>query len=55
MCGVAVFSMRRSMTFDGVQSSVIGLYEAASVGDLLGLRSVIILPTFQMYGILECE
>ena len=54
MCGVAVFSMRRSMTFDGVQSSVIGLYEAASVGDLLGLRSVIILPVFQMNGILEC-
>ena len=54
MCGVAVFSMRRSMTLDGVQSSVIGLYEAASVGDLLGLRSVIILPVFQMNGILEC-
>ena len=54
MCGVAVFSMRRSMTLDGVQSSVIGLYEAASVGDLLGLRNVIILPVFQMNGILEC-
>jgi hypothetical protein len=33
MCGVAVFSMRCSMTFDDVQStksSVIGLYEVAS-------------------------
>lgn len=55
MCGVDVLRMRRSMTFDGVLSNVMGLYEAASVGDLLGLRSVIILPTFHMYGILECE
>jgi hypothetical protein len=42
------------MTFDGELSSVIGLYEAASVGGLLGLSSVIILQIFQMYGILDC-
>ena len=34
-----MFSMRRSMVLDGVQSSVIGLYEAASVGSLFGFNT----------------
>ena len=51
MCGVVMFSMRRSTILDGVQSSVIGLYEATSVGDLFGLSSVMILPAFQLCGI----
>ena len=54
MCGVILCSKRRSMTLDGVQSSVIGLYDAASVGVLFGLRIVIILPIFQMSGIMQC-
>jgi len=46
-----MFSMRRSAILEGVQSSVISLYEAASVGDLFELSSLMILPTFQMCGI----
>ena len=46
--------MRRSITLEGVQSSVMGLYDAASVGVLLGLSSVMILPIFQMSGIIQC-
>ena len=48
MCGVVFCKMRRSTTFDGVQSSVIGLYEAASVGVLFCFSVAMILPSFQM-------
>ena len=34
MCGVIFLRSRRSTTLEGVHSSVIGLYEAASVGVL---------------------
>lgn len=54
MCGVVLRKMRRSTTFDGVQSKVIGLYEAACVGVLFGFRSAIIFPSFQMCGIMQC-
>jgi hypothetical protein len=36
---------------DGVQSSVVSLYEEGSVGSVCGLSIVIILPCFQMLGI----
>jgi len=39
-----------SAIFEGVQRRVMGLYEAGSVGFLLGLRMVIILPFFQIAG-----
>ena len=52
--GVVLCNMRRSTTLDGVQSSVMGLYEAASVGVLFGFRSVIILPSFQICGMMQC-
>ena len=41
------------MTLDGVLSSVMGLYEAASVGVLFGLSNVMILPSFHMLGMLQ--
>ena len=53
MCGVVLFKMRHSTTLDGVQRSVIGLYEAACVGILFGFRSAMILPSFQMCGIMQ--
>lgn len=53
MYGVVTLRIRRSMTLEGVQSSVIGLYEALSVGGLFGLRSVMILPTFQSEGMTQ--
>ena len=46
--------IRRSTTLEGVQSSVIGLYDAASVGALFGLSNVMIFPSFQMFGIVQC-
>ena len=54
MYGVVLSKMSRSTTLDGVQSSVMGLYEAASVGVLFGFRSVMILPSFQICGIMQC-
>ena len=54
MCGVVLCKMRRSTTLDGVQRSVMGLYDAASVGVLFGFRSVMILPSFQICGIIQC-
>ena len=47
--------MRRSMTLEGVQRSVIGRYDAGSVGSLFGLGMVMILPCFQMLGMVLCE
>ena len=55
MCGVISFSMRRSMTLDGVQRSVIGRCDDGSVGFLFGLGFVMIFPCFQMLGIVLCE
>ena len=34
ICGVVIFKMSRSTTLEGVQRSVTGLYESASVGFL---------------------
>ena len=55
MCGVIRFSMSRSMTLKAVLSSVMGLYEVTSVGSLLGLRMVIMVPCFHVSVILQCE
>ena len=55
MCGVVFERMSLSTTMDGVQSSVMGLYDAGLVGDLLGLSSVIILPIFHREGMMQCE
>ena len=54
MCGDVIRKMKRSTTLDGVQSRVMGLYEAACVGVLFGFRSAIILPSFQICGIMQC-
>jgi hypothetical protein len=54
MKGFIMLSMRRSVILDGVQSSVMGLYEEGSVESLCGLSIVIILPCFQMLGIKQC-
>ena len=53
MCGVTFLRRRRSTTLEGVQSSVIGLYDAASVGTLFGFSNAIIFPIFQMSGIMQ--
>ena len=45
------FSMRRCMISDGVQSNVIGMYEAVLVGSLFGFSSAMILPIFHRCGI----
>ena len=52
---VVRFSMSRSITLEAVYSSVIGLYEITSVGSLLGLRMVIMMPCFHASAILQCE
>ena len=46
-------SAGRSVTLEGVQSNVTGLSEAALVGSLFGLRMVMILPSFLIWGIIE--
>ena len=43
-----------SSIFEGVQRSDIGLYEAGSVGDLLGLSIGSIFAVFHMWGMLLC-
>ena len=55
MCGVIMLSIRRSIILDGVQSSVMGLCDAGSVGGLLGLGNVMMEPCFHMEGILQCD
>ena len=47
--------IRRSATFDGVQRSVMGRWEEGSFGSLLGLGIVLMMPCFQMLGIVLCE
>ena len=49
-----LFRMRRSVILDGVQSSVIGLYDEGRVGFLFGLSIVMIVPCFQMLGMMQC-
>ena len=46
-----MFSIRRSVILDGVQSSVMGLQEEGVVGSLFGFSIMMILPCFQMFGI----
>ena len=53
--GVIRLSMRRSVTFDGVQSRVMGLYEDGRLARLSGLRMAMMLPCFQIVGIVFCE
>ena len=48
------FRTSLSSTFDGVHRRDMGLYEAGSVGDLLGLRIGRMLAVFQMWGMLLC-
>ena len=54
MYGVVLCKMRRSTTLDGVQRSVMGLYDAASVGVLVCFLSVMILPSFQICVVMQC-
>ena len=55
MCGVVICNMRRSVTLEGVQRSVMGRCEDGSLGSLLGLGMVMMIPCFQMLGIVLCE
>ena len=55
MCGVTMCKMRRSVTLEGVQRSVMGLCEAGNLGSLPGLGIVMMIPCFQMLGIVLCE
>ena len=49
------WSNRRSATLEGVQRRVMGRWEDGSVGSLLGLGMVMIVPRFQMLGNVLCE
>ena len=49
--GWTMFSIRRSVILDGVQSSVMGLYEEEFLGSLFGFSIVMSLPCFQMFRI----
>ena len=55
MCGVIRFSMSCFMTLKAAFISVMGLYEVTSVGSLLRLRIVTMMPCFQVSAILQCE
>ena len=55
MLGDIRFSMSRSITLNGVLSSVIGLYDEASVASLLGFRMAMMMPCFHVLAILHCE
>ena len=46
-----LFRMKHSVILDGVQSSVIGLYDEGRVGFLFGLSIVMIVPCSQLLGI----
>ena len=54
MWGVILLRIRRSVILDVVQSSVMGLYDDGCVGSLFGLSMVMIVPCFQMLGMLQC-
>ena len=47
--------IRRSTTLDGVHRSVMGRWEEGCVWSLLGLGIVMMVPCFQMLGIVLCE
>ena len=49
--GWIMFSIRRSVILDGVQSNVMGLLEEGVAESLFGFSIVVILPCFQMFGI----
>ena len=51
VCGVVSWRIRRSATLEGVQSRVMGRCDEGFVGSLLGLGIVVIVPCFQMLGI----
>ena len=53
MWGVILLRIRRSVILDGVQSSAMGLYDDGCVGSLFGLSMVMIVPCFQMLGMLQ--
>ena len=55
MCGVVICKINLSVTLEGVQRSVIGRCEEGSFGSLLGLGIVMMIPCFQMLGIVLCE
>ena len=54
MWGVILLRIRRSVILDGVQSRDMGLYDDGCVGSLFGLSMVMIVPCFQMLGMLQC-
>lgn len=54
MCVSMLFKMSLSSILEGLLSNEIGLYEAASVGGLLGFRIGMILASFQVFGIVLC-
>ena len=54
MCRLMLVRIALSITLEGVQRSVIGLYEVRLVSGLLGLRIVMILPSFQSVGMIQC-
>ena len=54
MCAVMLLRTSLSSILEGVESSAIGLYEAGSVGDLLGFRMGMILASFQELGMQLC-
>lgn len=55
MCGLVSVRMRRSATLEGVHKRVMGRWEEGWRGSLLGLGMVIMVPCFQMLGIVLCE
>ena len=55
ICGVIKLSLRCFFTFDGVQRRVTGLYEDGRLARLSGLRVAMMLPCFQVVGIVFCE
>ena len=54
MSGVMLLRTSLSSILDGVQRREMGLYEAGSVGDLLGFRMGTILAVFHKWGMLLC-
>ena len=55
ICGLVMLSISLSITLDGVQRRVMGRYEEGCVGSLFGLGIVMMVPCFQVLGIVLCE
>ena len=55
MCGVMFVRTNLSSILRGLHSREMGLQEAGSVGDLFGFKKVMILPIFQILGIVLCN